>query len=37
MLEEAGFTGVRIHGRTGYRTSPFTHGVHMTARKPSTG
>jgi hypothetical protein len=35
MLEDAGFSDARIHGRTGYRTSPFTYGVHITARKLS--
>jgi hypothetical protein len=33
MLNEAGFSEPSIHGRTGYRTSSFTYGVHMTARK----
>jgi hypothetical protein len=34
MLKEAGFSEPRILGQTGYRTSSFTYGVHMTARKP---
>jgi len=37
MLEEAGFTEPRIHGRTGYQSSAFTYGVHMTARKLGSG
>jgi hypothetical protein len=36
MLNEAGFAEPRIHGRTGYRTSSFTYGVHMTASKPGS-
>jgi hypothetical protein len=37
MLKEAGFAEARIHGPTGYRTSSFTYGVYMTARKPGIG
>jgi hypothetical protein len=37
MLEEAGFADARIHGLTGYRTSSFTYGVHMTARRLGAG
>ena len=35
MLTEAGFTETTIHGRTGYRTSSFTQGGLVTARKPT--
>ncbi len=36
MLADAGFVEGRIHGRTGYHTSPFTEGALVTARKPQT-
>lgn len=35
MLAEAGFTETKFHGRTGYRTSSFTQGGLVTARKPT--
>lgn len=34
MLADAGFTDARFHGWTGYRTSRYTQGAHLTARKP---
>lgn len=34
MLAEAGFVDARFLGWTGYRTSPYTQGAHLTARKP---
>ena len=35
MLAGAGFAGATFHGRTGYRTSSFTQGGLVTARKPT--
>ena len=35
MLAGAGFTETTFHGRTGYRTSSFTQGGLVTARKPT--
>jgi hypothetical protein len=34
MLADAGFVEARIHGWTGYRTSPCTEGSLVTATKP---
>jgi hypothetical protein len=34
MLTDAGFVEARIHGWTGYHTSPCTEGALITARKP---
>ena len=34
MLTEAGFNETTFHGWTGYRTSSFTQGGLVTARKP---
>ena len=34
MLTEAGFVKARIHGWTGYYTSPCTEGALITATKP---
>ena len=34
MLADAGFVEATIHGWTGYRTSSFTEGGLITARKP---
>jgi hypothetical protein len=34
MLADAGFVDRKLHDRTGYQTSAFTYGAHMTARKP---
>jgi len=33
MLTDAGFTDAKFHGWTGYRTSSFTQGGLVTARK----
>lgn len=33
MLGEAGFTAVTMHGWTGYRTSSFTQGALVAARR----
>src|SRR5713226_1721721 len=35
MLRLAGFTDVRFHGWTGYRTSDHTQGAEVSASKPS--
>ncbi len=35
MLAEAGFVGAKFHAWTGYRTSFFTQGGLVTARKPT--
>jgi len=35
MLTEAGFGEGRIHGWTGYHTSPCTEAALVTARKPA--
>jgi hypothetical protein len=37
MLADAGFTDAKFHGWTGYRTSAFTQGGLVTARKPLAG
>jgi hypothetical protein len=34
MLADAGFTDARFLGWTGHRTSDWTQGAHLTARKP---
>lgn len=34
MLEAAGFCGVRVIARTGFRTSKFTSGLTFVATKP---
>jgi hypothetical protein len=34
MLSETGFVEGKLHGWTGYRTSAFTQGGLVTARKP---
>lgn len=33
-MEKAGFVDVKLHGFTGYRTSPVTISAMFTARKP---
>jgi hypothetical protein len=35
MLADAGFADANFHGWTGYRTSLFTQGALVTARKPA--
>jgi hypothetical protein len=35
MLRAAGFTHIQFHGWTGYRTSNFTQGGLVSARKPA--
>jgi hypothetical protein len=35
MMAEAGFVEARTHGWTGYRTSSYTEGALVTARKPA--
>jgi hypothetical protein len=37
MLAEAGFADATMHGWTGYRTSKFTQGALVTARKAAGG
>jgi hypothetical protein len=37
MLNEAGFAEGKIHGWTGYHTSPCTEGALVSARKPAEG
>jgi hypothetical protein len=34
MLADAGFVDVLFHGWTGFRTSLYTQGAHLTAVKP---
>jgi hypothetical protein len=36
MLAEAGFACAKIHGWTGYHTSPCTEGALVTATKPAS-
>ncbi len=37
MLAEVGFVDVVFHGWTGYRTSRYTQGALLSARKPGGG
>jgi hypothetical protein len=34
MLAEAGFVDAKMHGWTGFRTSSYTQGALITAKKP---